>query len=226
MLLSTACLPNVQARGQIVKNAFPSRSGVCFRRRPSHLRPLAATTADDRGLSGFDVDGMFNSGGTHRWSHHLLPQPYPQHPPPPGNRPTSPKAWEIMIDTMRRNKVAMITATDLEAAQEAGIPIIDVRPVDQYQSGFIQDSINVPLYQPIEGWDQRQILRRLGFALFGVFNGTEINPNFLEEMAQAAPDTDKGVVLICNLGGSMAPVGEHKKGQQSRYGVLGVGGVC
>lgn len=121
-----------------------------------------------------------------------------------------------MIDTMRRNRVAMINASQLQIAQAAGTPIIDVRPAGQYEAGFIQGSINVPLYQPIEGWEQRKILRRLGFALFGVFNGTEINPNFMQQLQEAAPDMEAGAVLICNLGGSMAPMGEHKKGQQSR----------
>lgn len=117
---------------------------------------------------------------------------------------------------MRRNNVTMVTPAQLEAALAAGTPIIDIRPAAEYAAGFIQGSVNVPLYQPIQGWEQRKVLRRIGFALFGVFNGTEVNPDFEQQLQEAVPDVQGGAVLICNLGGSMTPVGEHKKGQQSR----------
>lgn len=46
--------------------------------------------------------------------------------------------------------------------------------------GFIEDSVNVPLYQPIEGWTPFNIARRAGYLAFGVLEGTEPNPNFME----------------------------------------------
>lgn len=46
--------------------------------------------------------------------------------------------------------------------------------------GFIEGSVNVPLYQPIEGWDAYNIARRVGYLAFGVLEGTEANPNFME----------------------------------------------
>jgi hypothetical protein len=49
--------------------------------------------------------------------------------------------------------------------------------------GFIEDSVNVPLYQPIQGWDAFNIARRAGYLFFGVLEGTEPNPNFMQGMA-------------------------------------------
>ena len=48
-----------------------------------------------------------------------------------------------------------------------------------FVQGFIKDSVNIPLYRPIEGWDAYKVARRIGYALFGVMNGTEPNPNFM-----------------------------------------------
>lgn len=59
----------------------------------------------------------------------------------------------------------------------------------------------------------RQNLRRAGFAFFGIFNGTEFNPHFFEEVEKAA-DRQKGAVLVCGIGGILEPLG--RGGRQSR----------
>lgn len=59
----------------------------------------------------------------------------------------------------------------------------------------------------------RQNLRRAGFAFFGIFNGTEFNPDFYQDM-QAAVDKQKGAVLVCGVGGVLEPLG--RGGRQSR----------
>ena len=59
----------------------------------------------------------------------------------------------------------------------------------------------------------RQNLRRAGFAFFGIFNGTEFNPHFFEEVAKAV-DRQKGAVLVCGIGGVLSPLGQG--GRQSR----------
>ena len=68
------------------------------------------------------------------------------------------------------------------------------------------------------GWDARRVMRRLGFAFFGVFNGkpfvfvdiiicaakplvtapgTELNPDFEANLAEVAPDKEAPVILVC-----------------------------
>ena len=59
----------------------------------------------------------------------------------------------------------------------------------------------------------RQNLRRAGFAFFGIFNGTEFNPDFYQDI-QAAVDKQKGAVLVCGVGGVLEPLG--RGGRQSR----------
>ena len=59
----------------------------------------------------------------------------------------------------------------------------------------------------------RQNMRRAGFAFFGIFNGTEFNPSFYDDIEKAV-DNKKGAVLVCSIGGILEPLG--RGGRQSR----------
>jgi hypothetical protein len=37
--------------------------------------------------------------------------------------------------------------------------------------------------------------------------GTEVNPEFLEQVAAAVPKRSGGCLLVCNIGGSLDPTG-------------------
>lgn len=63
----------------------------------------------------------------------------------------------------------------------------------------------------------RQNLRRAGFAFFGIFNGTEFNPHFFEDIEKAVVK-EKGAVLVCGVGGILEPLG--RGGRQSRSAVF------
>jgi hypothetical protein len=55
------------------------------------------------------------------------------------------------------------------------------------------------------GWTPWKILRRAGFALFGVFNATEPNTNFAAELASAVGgDQATKIILVCNSKGDMS----------------------
>lgn len=132
-----------------------------------------------------------------------------------GMRPTSPKAWELISKTLKKNGVSFVTADAVEAAIKRGTPVIDVRPSNEFRRGRIPGSTNCCFYQPIEGWSPDKIIRRAGFAFFGVY-GTEANPDFVDEVAAAAPKKNGGIILVCNIGGSLDKTGPSEWGRQSR----------
>ena len=76
------------------------------------------------------------------------------------------------------------------------------------------------------GWSPIKIIRRAGFAFFGVFNGTEVNPYFAEEFLSidALQDPEKAkttpVVVVCQFGGTLTPTVNMKNGKQSRHVLL------
>lgn len=48
--------------------------------------------------------------------------------------------------------------------------------------GHPPGAINVEMYRLIREWTAWDIARRLGFAFFGIFAGTEENPEFIQSM--------------------------------------------
>jgi hypothetical protein len=97
-----------------------------------------------------------------------------------GQMATTPSAWLQLLSFLRQNGVTMIKPQEVKFCTEKGMTLVDVRTADQYASGFIEGAVNVPLYRPIEGWEPLKIARRIGYAAFGVFHGTEPNPMFLD----------------------------------------------
>jgi len=89
--------------------------------------------------------------------------------------------------------------------------LLDVRPREEYRGGWAQGARNVPLFRRIQGWEPDKVARRAAFLAFGVFQGTEENPEFLEQAkevvlqeAETGPSDDrseKELVLMC-LGGT------------------------
>lgn len=51
--------------------------------------------------------------------------------------------------------------------------------------GHPPGSINVQIYRLIKEWTAWDIARRAGFAFFGIFAGTEENPDFMKSMLGA-----------------------------------------
>lgn len=76
----------------------------------------------------------------------------------------------------------MKSVTPAEAARlvQAGkCRILDVRTAQEFEDVHPEGALNAQFYRLIKEWTPRDILRRAGFAFFGVFNGTEENPDFL-----------------------------------------------
>lgn len=139
-----------------------------------------------------------------------------------GMQPTSPKAWGIIADTLREANVKVISQQELGWEREKGALIVDIRPEGDFEAGHIAGSVNVSLFRLITGWDPVKTLRRAGFAFFGVFNGTEVNPDFETQLydipslsSQEARETIP-LILVCQIGGDLTPTTSFKNGKQSR----------
>eukprot|EP00212_Chloropicon_laureae_P002692 CAMPEP_0197485130 /NCGR_PEP_ID=MMETSP1311-20131121/123_1 /TAXON_ID=464262 /ORGANISM="Genus nov. species nov., Strain RCC856" /LENGTH=239 /DNA_ID=CAMNT_0043027787 /DNA_START=117 /DNA_END=836 /DNA_ORIENTATION=- len=191
---------------------------------PSGARPLVASSRARRGRGlpvgvrcsnqgGCEEEVLFSPGGVKMIGN---------------NRPTSPKAWEVMHKKLCEAKVRAVEDSDIKALQARGAKVIDVRPPTEFVYGYLEDSINVPLYRLIEGFSTQQVLRKAGYAFFGIANGTERNPDFEEEVLRAVPDKDAEIIVLCNTGGTLEESINFKFGKQSRslmaaYEMVGLG---
>ncbi len=71
--------------------------------------------------------------------------------------------------------------------------LLDVRMERKYTQGHPVNAVNVPLYIPIQKWDIPSIIRRAGFAFFGIY-GTELNREFSTQALSTLPK-DKDIYV-------------------------------
>jgi hypothetical protein len=79
-----------------------------------------------------------------------------------------------------------------------GAVLLDVRLGNKYEACHAAGSLSTPLYNPIQKWDLPSILRRAGFAFFGIY-GTGMSLSL-------APNV---VRLQCLVGWSLCSEVEH-----------------
>ncbi|KAF8060582.1 rhodanese-like domain-containing protein 14 [Scenedesmus sp. PABB004] len=111
--------------------------------------------------------------------------------------------------------VRQVDAADAAArARGGGAVLLDVRLAGKYAAGHAAGAVSAPLYLPIQAWDLPSIIRRAGFAFFGIY-GTELNTAFAGDVQRAVPK-GKQIILVCENGGSLENKSGTKFGFQSR----------
>ncbi|GBF94991.1 hypothetical protein Rsub_07492 [Raphidocelis subcapitata] len=135
-----------------------------------------------------------------------------------GHRPTSPAGWELMKQALVSAGVKVISPQEVVfALGSGGAALIDVRPAALFAEGAVEGAVNCEYFRSIQGWSPWQVARRIGYAAFGVLNGTEVNPDFSAEVeAAVGGDRSRPVVLYCSQGGSLESGGGQRKGFQTR----------
>ncbi|GAA0162354.1 hypothetical protein LIER_18462 [Lithospermum erythrorhizon] len=103
----------------------------------------------------------------------------------------------------------------LRLQKENNFVILDVRPEAEFKEAHPPGAINVQIYRLIKEWTAWDITRRLAFAFFGIFSGTEENPEFMKRVEEKI-DKDAKIIVACSSGGTMKPTQNLPEGQQSR----------
>ncbi|KAL9312834.1 hypothetical protein ACSQ67_018286 [Phaseolus vulgaris] len=103
----------------------------------------------------------------------------------------------------------------LRLQKENNFVILDVRPEAEFKEAHPPDAINVQIYRLIKEWTAWDIARRAAFAFFGIFAGTEENPEFIQSV-EAKLDKNAKIIVACSAGGTMKPSQNLPEGQQSR----------
>ncbi|KAG0598531.1 hypothetical protein M758_12G081900 [Ceratodon purpureus] len=125
--------------------------------------------------------------------------------------------WKSKREALKKNNLRSVKPKDaLRLQQEQGYVILDVRPEGEYAEAHAAGAVNAQLYRLIKEWTPWDIARRAGFAFFGIFAGTEENPEFLNEVKALGLDQESKIILGCQSGGTMKPSPSLADGQQSR----------
>ena len=130
---------------------------------------------------------------------------------------TTPGAWAEMRQELQEAGVRSVSPQEAAAmCRDEGYTLLDIRTAPEYEKTHAGGALSAPLYRPITNWDARSVARRAAFAFFGVFNGTEESPTFLDDAAAAIGDNRSKVIVYCGIGGSMTPTVNLAQGMQSR----------
>ncbi|XP_010433326.1 PREDICTED: rhodanese-like domain-containing protein 14, chloroplastic [Camelina sativa] len=134
-------------------------------------------------------------------------------------KPAKPAAeidWKQKRELLLEKRVRSVDVKEaLRLQKENNFVILDVRPEADYKAGHPPGAINVEMYRLIREWTAWDIARRLGFAFFGIFSGTEENPEFLQGV-EAKLDKEAKIIVACSSAGTMKPTQNLPEGQQSR----------
>ncbi|KAJ4913509.1 hypothetical protein Rs2_08130 [Raphanus sativus] len=132
------------------------------------------------------------------------------------DKPAAEVDWRQKRELLLEKRVRSVDVKEaLRLQKENNFVILDVRPEAEYKEGHPPGAINVEMYRLIREWTPWDIARRLGFAFFGIFSGTEENPEFIQSV-EAKLDKEAKIIVACSSAGTMKPTQNLPEGQQSR----------
>ncbi|XP_057484087.1 rhodanese-like domain-containing protein 14, chloroplastic [Actinidia eriantha] len=124
--------------------------------------------------------------------------------------------WKIKREYLLQKKVRSVDVKEaLRLQKENNFVILDVRPEAEFKEAHPPDAVNVQVYRLIKEWTAWDIARRVAFAFFGIFSGTEENPEFMQTV-ESKIDKSSKIIVACASGGTMKPSQSLPEGQQSR----------
>ncbi|XP_050254141.1 rhodanese-like domain-containing protein 14, chloroplastic [Quercus robur] len=124
--------------------------------------------------------------------------------------------WKIKREYLLQKKVRSVDVKEaLRLQKENNFVILDVRPEAEFKEAHPPGAINVQIYRLIKEWTAWDIARRAAFAFFGIFSGTEENPEFIQSV-ESKIDRNAKIIVACSAGGTMKPTQNLPEGQQSR----------
>ncbi|KAJ7965294.1 rhodanese-like domain-containing protein 14, chloroplastic [Quillaja saponaria] len=124
--------------------------------------------------------------------------------------------WKTKREVLLQKRVRSVDVKEaLRLQKENNFVILDVRPEAEFKEAHPPGSINVQIYRLIKEWTAWDIARRAAFAFFGIFSGTEENPEFIQSVESKIEKNAK-IIVACSAGGTMKPSQNLPEGQQSR----------
>ncbi|KAJ0102013.1 hypothetical protein Patl1_05247 [Pistacia atlantica] len=124
--------------------------------------------------------------------------------------------WKTKREFLLQKRVRSVDVKEaLRLQKENNFVILDVRPEAEFKEAHPPGAINVQIYRLIKEWTAWDIARRAAFAFFGIFAGTEENPEFLQSV-ESKLGKDAKIIVACSAGGTMKPSQSLPEGQQSR----------
>eukprot|EP00475_Leptophrys_vorax_P042379 TRINITY_DN79951_c0_g1_i1.p1 TRINITY_DN79951_c0_g1~~TRINITY_DN79951_c0_g1_i1.p1 ORF type:complete len:231 (-),score=18.52 TRINITY_DN79951_c0_g1_i1:230-922(-) len=135
---------------------------------------------------------------------------------PPEEKKQEKIDWAYKRKNLVKKVKSVVPAEAARLARDEGHVIIDVRTVAEHKEVHPAGAVSAEFYRLIKEWTPYHVLRRAAFAFFGVFNGTEENPEFVKLVEAAVPDKATPIIVACMPGGTLKPTKNFPMGKESR----------
>ncbi|KAI3924569.1 hypothetical protein MKX01_038009, partial [Papaver californicum] len=123
--------------------------------------------------------------------------------------------WKIKREVLLSKRVRSVDVKEaFRLTNENNFVLLDIRPEAEFKEAHAPGAVNVQIYRLIKEWTAWDIARRAAFAFFGIFAGTEENPEFLQ-LVESKLDKNSKIIVACSSGGTMRPTQNLPQGQQS-----------
>lgn len=126
-------------------------------------------------------------------------------------------SWEQMHKQLTtQHRLESISPSEAQKLVKSGkFVLVDVRPPDVFEKAHPEGAQSAPLFQSVK-WSQpdfKKYLRAIAFMANGV-KPVEENTEFLEDLSRVS--NGKGVILMCEAGGTTKPSPNFAAGKASR----------
>ncbi|GBG69082.1 hypothetical protein CBR_g3780 [Chara braunii] len=125
--------------------------------------------------------------------------------------------WREKREALLAKNVRSVRPSEaLRLMGEGGYSLVDVRLASEHEGAHPEGAINVEMYRLIKEWTPWDIARRAAYAFFGIFKGTEENPDFVDEIRAKVGGEETPIIVACFQGGTLKPSTNFPEGKPSR----------
>lgn len=179
-----------------------------------HSSPFLQNAVNDSRLNSLGTKSIGSSSRSFSYNHRAI-RIQNSAATKPAKSPAE-EEWKIKRGVLLQKKVRSVEVKEAFRLQnENKFVILDVRPEAEFKEAHPPGAINVQIYRLIKEWTAWDIARRAAFAFFGIFSGTEENPEFISSVEEKI-DKNAKIIVACSSGGTMKPTQNLPEGQQSR----------
>jgi len=134
--------------------------------------------------------------------------------------------WPAMHKRLVEWGLKSVSCKEALELMEGGAVLLDVRAATDAARNKPKGGINVPLFQPVQGREFWDNVKRFTMLLYGM-GATEQNPNFVDDVLKAGIKKDDKIIVACPIGGTLetevkvpgrkpTPTPERSFGRESR----------
>lgn len=127
--------------------------------------------------------------------------------------------WPDVYQFLVQQQLKTISPEEASSLLETGeYVLVDVRTPSQFEASHPAGAISVPMYQEIDfskGADLVKVIKTVAYRFNGI-TPVELNPEFSALLRKACDNGAKGIITICEAGGTMKPSVNFPEGKASR----------